>query len=428
MGTKQLKPVKVQLNSGGAGGMYILLTADEVKLTKAGETAPPNRIYKIEVAVEATHNSKRCRGKSTFTIPKGTSISKAVAGLLGKREEMKDILKSKGTLKVEKKTFKKVDTKDRKLSSVFEAWISGKNINQSANTIRIYNSCYSTHLTKLKNKVIDDIVEDDIQNVINTMINAGKSPSTINVVKMVLKPLLELNDIQLNWKKIILPKNDKKRTFDGTDDEARTITTALLNYKHPVAKSIFAFLLTGRRIGETLLMEHKHINYTPAKAYPYGSFTLPAENTKTNTTVTYGLTPALINIIKAQKTTTGKVFALKRDAVNYHFHKCMNAINVHGMVMHDIRSMVAVVALRNGADIYSVSKMLSHKKLATTEARYLGNGTEVAVEAQDTFTAVAGAPNDVIDVDVVDDEFTALKAIYPGATDDAIHQVMEMMK
>ncbi|NOQ30485.1 MAG: tyrosine-type recombinase/integrase [Helicobacteraceae bacterium] len=422
MGVSEYKPVKIKLNNSLAGGMYILLTEDEIRYTKDNETKPPNRIYKIQIAVEAVYKNKRCRGKQSFQIPKGTSIAKAVSSLLGKREEMKETLKDKGTLKDEKKVFKKIDSKDRKLSSIYEAWISGKKINQSKNTIRIYESCYHTHLIKLQNKIIDEINEDDIQNLINSMISKGRSASTINVVKMVMKPLLEINDVHLNWKKIILPKNDKKRTFKGSDKEAKQISKALLEYKHPIARGIFAFLLSGRRIGETLQLEYKHINFKN------GTFTLPKEITKTKTSPTYVLTPLLLNAIKSQKTTKGRVFDLKRDAANYHFHKAMTSISVHNMVMHDIRSMVAVVSLRNGADIYSVSKMLSHKLLATTEKAYLGDGTERAIEAQNTFNTLLEKPDEIIDVELEDDEFTALKKIYPNAKDEKIFEIIDIMK
>lgn len=422
MGVAEHKPIKIKLNNGLASGMYILLKEDEIRYTKENETKPPNRIYKIQIAIEAIHNNKRCRGKQSFQIPKGTSIAKAVNSMLGKREEMKETLKEKGTLKEEKKIFKKIDSKDRKLSSVYEAWISGKRINQSKNTIRICESCFNTHLIKLQNKIIDKISEDDIQNLINSMISKGRSPSTINVVKMVMKPLLEINDVYLNWKKIILPRNDKKRTFQGSDEEAKQITKTLLEYKHPIARGIFAFLLSGRRIGETLQLEYKHINFKN------GTFTLPKEITKTKTSPTYILTPLLLNAIKSQKTTKGRVFELKRDATNYHFHKAMTSISVHNMVMHDIRSMVAVVSLRNGADIYAVSKMLSHKLLATTEKAYLGDGTERAIEAQNTFNSLIEKPYEFIDVEIEDNEFIALKKIYPNATDEQIDIIINLMK
>ena len=61
-----IKPVKIKLNNGTAGGMYILLDQNEIRYTNTDETRPPNRIYKIEIAVEAMFNNKRCRGKKTF--------------------------------------------------------------------------------------------------------------------------------------------------------------------------------------------------------------------------------------------------------------------------------------------------------------------------------------------------------------------------
>ena len=422
MGSTELKAVKIKLNNGVASGMYILLNEEEVKFTKEDETKPPNRIYKVQIGVEAMFNGKRCRGKYIATIPRGTSIAKAVNSLLGKREEMKSILKQHGTLKSDKKGMQPVDTKDRQFSSIFNAWLEAKKINHSENTIRIYDSCYRAHIKGLNRKRIDDITEDDIQNIVNKMINNGKSPSTINTVKVIMKPLLQLYDVNLNWRKIIFPKNDNKRTFKGDDNQAKLIAKTLLSYQHPIARGVFIFLLSGRRINETLQLEHRHINYSN------NTFTLPANITKTKTEVTFTLTPLMKKSIEAQKSTTGKVFKMIRESCRYHFLLAMNSIGVHKMVMHDLRSMVAVTALRNGADLYSVSKMLAHKLISTTERNYLGDGTERAVEAQETFTALIEAPDDIIDVDVVEDEFTALQKIYPDATDAQIQSIIEMMK
>ncbi|MEA2071974.1 MAG: tyrosine-type recombinase/integrase, partial [Campylobacterota bacterium] len=379
MGVLEHKPVKIKLNNGTASGMYILVQDDEIRYTKNDETKPPNRTYKIQIAVEAVYNNKRCRGKQSFQIKKGTSIAKAVSSLLGKRENMKETLKSKGTLVTKKKLIPKIDTKDRKFKSVYAAWIARKAIEVSSSTVRMYNGSYRVWIKKLDNKIIDEITEDDVQNLINEMINKGKKPKTISIVKAVLKPLLDTNDVTLNWKKIILPKIEPKQKFSGDDEEAKLIAKTLLEYKHPIARGVFSFLLSGRRINETMLMEHSHINYKKTEQYPFGYFTLPKENTKTNTEVTYALTPLLLNAIKIQKSTKGKIFNLKAISVHYHWKLAMESIGVTNMVMHDLRSMVAVVALRNGADIYAVSKMLSHKLLSTTQANYLNNDTEQAI-------------------------------------------------
>lgn len=425
-----LKPIKIKLNNNTASGMYILLEEHEITYAKNGETKPPNRAYKIEVAVETMYMNKRARGKNTFNIQKGTSISKAVGMLLGKRETMKSTLRAKGTLKVEKQIIQKINSKDRIFKSVYDAWINGKKISKRADTVKGYEGCYNGTLkhSKIINKVIDDITEDDIQNIINDMINKGKKPLTINIVKVVLKPLLELNDVHLNWKKITLPTIKEKEKFSGTDEDAKLIAKTLLEYQHPIARGVFAFLLSGRRINETMLMEHSHINYEATKDYPFGYFILPKENTKTNTEVIYGLTPLLIDAIKTQKTTKGIIFNLNKATINYHWKLAMTSIGVTNMVMHDLRSMVAVVSLRNGSNIYAVSKMLSHKKLSTTQANYLNNDTSQAVEAQNMFTAVIGYSDEIIDTEVIVDEYEALKNIYPNASNKQIKSVMEMMK
>ncbi|MFA6137169.1 MAG: tyrosine-type recombinase/integrase [Sulfurimonas sp.] len=417
-----LKPIKIQLSNNSASGMYILVTDDEIRYAKNGDIQPPNRAYKIQIGVEAVYAGKRHTGKRLFNIAKGTSISKAVGSLLGKREEMKETLRTKGTLKIEREILKPVSTKDRKFKSVYQSWINGKAISKRPATVKNYDGCYHGILYKLDNKIIEDIAEDDVQNLINEMINKGKKPKTIAILKVVLTQVLNLNDVHLNWKKIILPKIEKQEKFSGNDDEAKLIAKTLMEYKHPVARGVFTFLLSGRRIGETMLLEHKDINYTTNK------FKLLAKNTKTNTEVDFDLTPALINAIKTQKTTAGKFFDMQAISIHYHFKKAMLSIGISDMVMHDLRSMVAVVSLRNGADIYSVSKMLAHKKLSTTEANYLGDGVERAKEAQDTFTALIGSVDEVIDVELEGSEFTALKNIYPNATDDKIQQIIEMMK
>ena len=428
MGVSKHKPVKIRLNNGTASGMYILVQDDEIRYTKNNETRPPNRNYKIQIAVEAVYNNKRCRGKQSFQIRKGTSIAKAVSSLLGKREDMKETLKQKGTLTPIRKLLPKIDTKDRKFKSIYEAWIARKAIEVSPSTVRMYNGSYRVWIKKLDDKIIDEITEDDIQNLINEMINKGKKPKTIVIVRAVLKPLLAMYDVNINWKKIVLPKVEPKEKFSGDDEQAKLIAKTLLEYPHPIARGVFSFLLSGRRINETILMEHSHINYKKTEQYPYGSFTLPKENTKTHTESTYALTPLLLNAIKIQKTTKGKIFALKAISIHYHWKLAMESIGVTNMVMHDLRSMVAVVALRNGADIYAVSKMLSHKLLSTTQANYLNNSTEQAIEAQETFSNAIGIAQDTIDVDIIEDEYAALKKLYPNANDNQIQEVMNIMK
>lgn len=223
--------------------------------------------------------------------------------------------------------------------------------------------------------------------------------------------------------KIVFPKHTSERKFKGSDEDAIKISKALLTYEHPIMRGIFAFLLTGRRINEVLQLKHEHINYKN------NTFTIPAENSKNKKEHTFKLLPILLNAIKEQKTTTGKIFPMGRDNAIYHFKKCLRSIDIHNMVMHDLRSMVGVVSLRNGADIFSVSKMLSHTNLSTTQRSYLTDGSELALGAQTTIEMLINSNNEnIIDVEIEDNKFLAIKKLYPNATDEQIKKAMDILE
>ena len=411
-------PFKIKLEAGDkrAQGMYILLKPSEEKYTAKGVTATPNRNYKIEIAIEAIYKNKRCRGKKVFNITKGTSIIRAVESMISKRNEMISVLKEKGTLKTENIKLPKVDPKDRSFENVYQAWINVKRIDKRANTIKVYEVCYKNYLSNAFDKmIIDDITENHIQNLINEAIEKKKKPTTIKTIKLVMQPLLEVNDVMLNWKKIVFLKHTSERKFRGSDEEAMKIAKALLTYEHPILRGIFAFLLTGRRVNEVLQLKHEHVNYKN------NTFVIPAENSKNKKEHTFKLLPILQKAIQEQKTTTGRIFDMGRDNTIYHFKKCMRSIDIHNMVMHDLRSMVGVVSLRNGADIFSVSKMLSHSNLSTTQRSYLTDGSELALGAQSTIEMLINSNNqNIIDVEIEDNKFLAIKKLYPIATDEQI--------
>ncbi|MCT7610260.1 site-specific integrase [Aliarcobacter butzleri] len=423
---EKILPFKIKLEAGDkrAQGMYILLKPSEEKYTAKGVTATPNRNYKIEIAVEAIYKNKRCRGKKVFNITKGTSIIRAIESMISKRNEMITILKEKGTLKTKSIKLPKIDSKDRSFENVYQAWINVKKIDKRANTIRVYEVCYKNYLAKAFDKMlIDDITETHIQNLINEAIEKKKKPTTIKTIKLVMQPILELNDVMLNWKKIVFPKHTSERKFKGSDEDAIKISKALLTYEHPIMRGIFAFLLTGRRINEVLQLKHEHINYKN------NTFTILAENSKNKKEHTFKLLPILLNAIKEQKTITDKIFPMGRDNVIYHFKKCMRSIDIHNMVMHDLRSMVGVVSLRNGADIFSVSKMLSHANLSTTQRSYLTDDSELALGAQTTIEMLINSNNEnIIDVEIEDNKFLGIQKLYPNATDEQIKKAVSILE
>ena len=117
-----------------------------------------------------------------------------------------------------------------------------------------------------------------------------------------------------------------------------------------------------------------------------------------------------------------------RDNTIYHFKKCMGSIDIHDMVMHDLRSMVGVVSLRNGADIFSVSKMLSHTNLSTTQRSYLTDGSELALGAQSTIEMLINSTDEkIIDVEVVENKFLGIKKLFPNASDEQVKKAIAIL-
>jgi integrase len=422
-----MKPLKIRLSQGDlrAQGMYILLEEDEEKYTKTGITSPPNRIYKIEIAVETVVNNKRCRGKRSFNIPKGTSITKAIESLLGKKDELIKTLKDKGSLKIEKIVIEKQDTKSRVLNDLFDMWINKKKINKKPNTVRVYSVYYNAHVKEnIGKKIIDDITEHDIQiEVINTMVNANLGGNTIQGMKRILKPLFEENDRLLNWKKIELPNAPKARKYYRSKEDTLKIVEALNNYYHPIARGVFKFLLTGRRVNEVLYLTHENVNYKDMK------FTILAKYAKTNKDFDFPLTQTLIEAIKEQKTKSGRIFKLEHRMILEHFKSLLNKIGIYDMVVHDIRSMVAQTALDNGADIYDVSKMLAHQKVATTEASYIEGGLNQAKKAQEVFEKAMRIDYKefIEDAEIIEDKFSVIKSLYPNVNDEVIEYVISIL-
>lgn len=91
--------------------------------------------------------------------------------------------------------------------------------------------------------------------------------------------------------------------------------------------------------------------------------------------------------------------------------------------------MVGVVSLRNGADIFSVSKMLSHSNLSTTQRSYLTDGSELALGAQSTIEMLISANNEnIIDVEIEDNKFLAIKRLYPNATEEQIKKAISILE
>lgn len=419
---------KVVLTNGTAANFY-MLSDTEPKIDKDGNTKAPNSDYKIQIEVAAEYNNKRVRGKKSYTIPRGTTMVKAIQSLQGKKAEIINKLKTTGSLKNRTINVVVKDVNSRKFKDCWKAYyqsqLTADKIRKS--TFESYEITFNKYLKPLHNKTVDSITIQDVQAIVNGAKKKGLSASRISHIKPTVKPTLEYYDVILNWTKLIEPKVDNERKYTYPIEVTTKIVKAMIEYKNIQIRCIFMFLLTGRRIGEVISLKYENINWINH------TFKIDAKDVKTKTELEFILTPVLANAIKSigEIKTTGKVFKYTSKWILKLFKELTSSMGIHDLVLHDIRSMVAQTSLNAGASVYDVSSMLGHKSIRTTEQRYVNKTKENAIKAQDTFSKVIGLDTDIVDVEILEqskDNITRLKEMYPKASDEVIAYVIDVLE
>ena len=214
-----------------------------------------------------------------------------------------------------------------------------------------------------------------------------------NTIRNVLAPLKTFIDIP--WKKVRVPELPEKRSFEWPIEDSIKLVAGMRNYtftphthykndrsKSPQMRAIFEFLLRGRRINEVLTLKYSDLDLEK------GLYTIRGENSKGKTTERYSLDEELLAIIPKG---SSYIFDVSRPTVMRHFKSLLKTLELPIIHLHDIRHMTATVSLESGVDIADVSRMLGHKKISTTEDRYITKTTKMAKRATEGFlNAVKG--------------------------------------
>ena len=143
--------------------------------------------------------------------------------------------------------------------------------------------------------------------------------------------------------------NNKREVF-LTVDQIRKIAA----FCTPIAQAaIWAALLTGARRGELLQIQREHIGRD--------SITFPASNTKTVRMRVVPIIPALrpwLKYFRLDMTLYGVQSSWRRARVK----AGMPHVN-----FHDLRHSCASIMLGLGVDLYTISKILGHANVQTTQ-------------------------------------------------------------
>ena len=166
--------------------------------------------------------------------------------------------------------------------------------------------------------------------------------------------------LQLAWRQRLIPENyglridnvavNNKREVFLTVEQGRKIAS----FCTPIAQAaIWAALLTGARRGELFQIQREHIGKD--------SITFPASNTKTLRMRVAPIIPALrpwLKYFPLEMTLYGVQSSWRRARVK----AGMPHVN-----FHDLRHSCASIMLGLGVDLYTISKILGHANVQTTQ-------------------------------------------------------------
>jgi integrase len=181
------------------------------------------------------------------------------------------------------------------------------------------------------------------------------APATINRSLACVK-----KGLALAWRQRLTPENYGLRIQNVKVDNKREVFLTVKQVQRiaqhctpQVQAAIWIALLTGARRGEIFKIRRQDIGKD--------TITLPSSHTKTLRTRVIPITPALrpwLRYLPLEITVEGVKSSWDRARIK----ACMNNVN-----FHDLRHSCASIMLSLGVDLYTISKILGHSTVQTTQ-------------------------------------------------------------
>ena len=146
-----------------------------------------------------------------------------------------------------------------------------------------------------------------------------------------------------------LPEDNKREIF-LTVDQVRQLGDAT---SEQVRAAIWTALLTGARRGEICKIEAQHIGAD--------TITIPKANTKTNQSRTVPIVSELRPYLK------NLPLQIDYEGVKSGFRRAREKVGLPHVHFHDLRHSCASILIGLGVDLYTVSKILGHSSIKSTE-------------------------------------------------------------
>jgi len=326
----------------------------------------------ITIIVKFYFKSKIIRRTWSFNNLTGLQ---AVKKEIVKRIELKEELEQTGVIK--KRKFKS-------LNEIFEDYINYKKTTVSAKYIKVISTTYNKWIKdKIGDMAVDKIHTKDIQDVVTSVLAAGKKPRTAQSIKQLMSPLLnyavDINLITTNAaKKVTIPSFDNTVDFQLSDEKRAKLYEEIQNYYYAKYKGIMLFIYFGRRLNEALTLQWHNINFEQ-KIY-----IIEDKYNKIRRRQEYPLLEPLEKFLKSfNETSTGYIFKGKTtehvtaDAFRKHWKNVTKAAGIEKMRIHDTRHLLGNTMVNRGASLEAIGKVLGHSSNAVTK-RYAKTSLQTA--------------------------------------------------
>ena len=203
------------------------------------------------------------------------------------------------------------------------------------------------------------------------------APATINRSLACVK-----KGMAIAWRQRLIPENYGLRIENVSVNNKREVFLTVQQVRKiaehcspRVQAAIWIALLTGARRGEIFKIRKQDIGRD--------TITLPSSHTKTLRTRAIPIVPALrpwLHFLPLEITVDGVKSSWRRARVK----ACMNNVN-----FHDLRHSCASIMLGLGVDLYTISKILGHSNIQTTQ-RYAHLQVDAQRAALDKLSSLVG--------------------------------------
>lgn len=266
---------------------------------------------------------------------------------------------------------------NKNINDLFKEYLDIRRVSLSSSYIYANEINYGKYLKeKIGKHHPKDVTAAVVQKIINQMLEEGKAPQTAKQIKEIVTgfykflPELGINNVANIGRLLKLPKFDNSRNIELTDEQTKKLFETLFNYPKIKFRTIFIWLLHGRRKGEVLNMRWENIDF---ENYIY---TVDSEKSKIKKTLTFSLTDTLVSALKEYGIKKhGLVFPsdinkdkmLSKTGMDYHWKEVRVATGLVDLNMHDLRHVVGGFGVNHGFTLEVVGKTLGHSTANITQ-------------------------------------------------------------